>query len=255
MSAIQRQLPAAELFVARIEEVDRDQWLANAGHWLVDEERTRACAISDPHARTLHVVGRALTRLIASDRRGGDPCGFAIAQTDQGKPFLRDHPDLWFNVAHTGDVVVVAVSEDAPVGVDVERLPESSRPEPAIRRCAPAEADYLLGLPAERRKQEFLSFWTIKEAVGKALGQSVFAALGGVVLATPPDTAHRLSSVWMGPPPEQWTLHEQTVTGGREHLAVAVAAPGATLSEARQLLATEIATKSGAVSASAATRT
>lgn len=38
-----------------------------------------------------------------------------------GKPFLKDHPELHFNVAHTPGLWCMGVA-NVPVGVDVERL-------------------------------------------------------------------------------------------------------------------------------------
>ncbi len=228
--------PAVELFVARCTDGDRDQWLANASHWLADEERARAATITDPHARTLHVTGRALTRLIAADRRGGDPREFRIGQGTEGKPFLADHPDLCTNVAHAGDVVAVVVSEAASVGVDVEQAAET-RISPrtlAGRRFAAEEAQYLATIPPERLTPEFLRFWTVKEAVAKALGESIFKALAGVVLERD-DGVLRLVSVWSGPPAGQWTIHELVAPGGDEPVAIAVAAPDVALTGVRQV--------------------
>jgi 4'-phosphopantetheinyl transferase len=238
MGVTRQRPPAVELFVARITETDRDQWLAHAGRWLVDEERIAAAALADLHARALHVTGRALTRLIAAGRRGGDPREFAIAQTDLGKPFFADHPELWVNVAHSGDVVAVVASEDASVGVDVEQLTQTRIPPGtlAARRFAPTEAEYLSALAPAQLAQEFVRFWTVKEAVAKALGESVFTALSGVVVdPVADDGVLRLASVWSGPPADQWTLHQLTAPGGDECLAIAVAAPGAELTDVRQL--------------------
>ncbi|HEX3804120.1 MAG TPA: 4'-phosphopantetheinyl transferase superfamily protein [Solirubrobacteraceae bacterium] len=236
MSAARQRPAVVELFVARFTETDRNQWLANASHWLVDAERARAEAITDLQARTLHATGRALTRLIAAARRGGDPREFRIDHTDEGKPFLADHLDLWINVAHAGNVVAVVVSEDASVGVDVEQSAET-RISPrtlAGRRFAPAEAEYLGTLPPEAVKDEFLRFWTVKEAVAKALGRSIFDALSGVVLE-PQKGGLRLASVWAGPPADQWTVHQLAAPGGDECLAIAVAAPGATVTGVQQV--------------------
>lgn len=43
-----------------------------------------------------------------------------ISREERGKPFLRDRQDLFFNISHSGEYAVCAVSEH-PVGIDIER--------------------------------------------------------------------------------------------------------------------------------------
>ena len=37
----------------------------------------------------------------------------------EGKPFIVDHPNIHFNLSHSGDVAICAVSNQ-PVGIDIE---------------------------------------------------------------------------------------------------------------------------------------
>jgi 4'-phosphopantetheinyl transferase len=66
----------------------------------------------------------------------------------------------------------------ARVGVDLERR---ERQPPALRLAAryfaPAEAQALAALPAERVAPEFIRLWTAKEASCKATGTGIFGWL------------------------------------------------------------------------------
>jgi phosphopantetheinyl transferase len=70
--------------------------------------------------------------------------------------------------------------------------------------------------------------WTIKEAVGKALGDGMLPALSGAVVRREAGR-FTLASVWRGPPADSWTLHQLTAPAGTEKIAVALPAPNVPL--------------------------
>jgi len=100
-----------------------------------------------------------------------------FAHGPHGKPYLRDAPQLQFNLSHSGGVSLVAVALDVEVGVDVERL----RPMPdclavAERFLAPEDAAALREAPAVEREREFFVRWTRAEAMWKARGIGLYGA-------------------------------------------------------------------------------
>ena len=100
-----------------------------------------------------------------------------FAHGPHGKPYLRDAPQLQFNLSHSGGVTLVAVALDAGVGVDIERL----RPMPdclavAGRFLAPEDAAALAETPAVEREREFFIRWTRSEAMWKARGVGLHGA-------------------------------------------------------------------------------
>ena len=50
----------------------------------------------------------------------GEPSELAFAQGSFGKPYLLGHEWLKFNLSHSHDLSLIAVSHDRRVGVDVE---------------------------------------------------------------------------------------------------------------------------------------
>jgi 4'-phosphopantetheinyl transferase len=79
--------------------------------------------------------------------------------------------DVHFNLSHSGKWALIAVSEGAEVGVDVENV---RRPDdlPAVARrlFSTGEQEALNRLTEEKYAQAFYRCWTRKEAVLKALG-------------------------------------------------------------------------------------
>ncbi len=82
-----------------------------------------------------------------------------------GKPFLKDYPDIYYNLSHCRLGVACALSK-APVGVDIEAIDESrmffSRdimtPRELERLCATKDAE------------QFFRLWVLKEATLKKTG-------------------------------------------------------------------------------------
>lgn len=94
-----------------------------------------------------------------------------------GKLHLPDHPELGFNLSHSGDWIVLATAPGCEVGVDIENV------DPTFPALEIADEFFL---PAERKwigagkdpTPRFFQLWTAKEALMKATGE-------GMVL--PPD--------------------------------------------------------------------
>ena len=107
-----------------------------------------------------------------------------------GKPFIAGGPD--FNISHSGDIVVLALSENGPVGIDIEEI----RPvnvEDYLRQV-PEIAHVRQMVDVYHASNYFFDCWTRKEAVLKACGEGLLAPLEDVVLKE--DTAHFLETCW-----------------------------------------------------------
>ena len=94
-----------------------------------------------------------------------------------GKPFLDDHPGIHFNLSHSGDVAVCAIS-DQPVGIDIE----------TPRKISNSLIDYTMN-ESEREliaasgdpSTAFLTLWTKKEALLKLTGEGISNQLKDVL--------------------------------------------------------------------------
>jgi 4'-phosphopantetheinyl transferase len=121
--------------------------------------------------RRRFVAAHAALRLILGAYLDLAPDALAFALGEHGKPSLRQplDPDgarLEFNLAHSGDLALVAVARDHPVGVDVERWSEVEHLELAERFFSRTERDALRALAsvAEQLDAGFFAAWTRKEA-------------------------------------------------------------------------------------------
>jgi 4'-phosphopantetheinyl transferase len=136
-----------------------------------------------------------------------------VTRTTAGKPEPQD-TQLSVNLAHGGDVALVAVAREVPVGVDVEPLRGGTETWSLVSHAlTPGEQARLNALPAEKRGEAFLTTWARKEALLKAVGVglSVDPRLieleGSAVVAVPPELGEA----------EDWTLVDVPLPG---HVAV-----------------------------------
>lgn len=106
-----------------------------------------------------------------------------IERGEHGKPRLTGG-ELEFNLAHTGAALLLGISHDVVLGVDLENAQRRTRSiELARRFFTPAETAALESLPDELRQATFLRLWCAKEAALKAQGRGIGFGLDRVEFA------------------------------------------------------------------------
>lgn len=112
--------------------------------------------------------------------RCGHPAGHLrnLVWDDAGRPFLDLHMD--FNISHSGEYVVCALSPAGRIGIDIEEI----RPVDVSDFKAQMTPDQWEEIMAsENRLHTFFSFWTQKEAVVKADGGGIALPLDEITVA------------------------------------------------------------------------
>ncbi len=139
---------------------------------LAEDERDRAARTRHLPARNEFVVVRGLLRQILADYLGIDTRRLAFRTGATGKPYLVEPASalpLYFNVSHSHEMTLIAVTRRGEVGVDVEHLrPFANDLDLADRFFSHREATALHTLTAEDRIEAFFQAWTRKEAFLKA---------------------------------------------------------------------------------------
>ncbi len=118
----------------------------------------------------------------------GDKPLASLVRTESGAPRLTDD-DRFVSFAHSDRLAVCALSHAGRVGVDVEPLDRRvARADDIAARCfSDGERAFLDAAPD--RDRAFLTIWTRKEALGKALGTGLNADVA--TLDTTVDAADR----------------------------------------------------------------
>ncbi len=137
---------------------------------LTADERARVARLVPDRQRRRAIASRARLRRALGARLGCPPHAVPLTRAAHGKPHLADAAtSLRFNMAHCGDVAVLAIGSGAEIGIDIEACREV---DPAVGRAilSPRErAASALDAPWER-SAHLLRRWTMKEAAVKAAG-------------------------------------------------------------------------------------
>lgn len=97
---------------------------------------------------------------------------------EHGKPEIEG---IHFNLSHSGDFVVCAVSERYPVGCDIEAVKKMDE-RVAERFFGSTENEYLNSISEEKRDEEFIRLWTLKESYLKMTGEGLSVPLNDIEL-------------------------------------------------------------------------
>jgi 4'-phosphopantetheinyl transferase len=112
---------------------------------------------------------------------GDAAAGMKIVRSEHGKPRLAQG-GLEFNLSHSGEVALIAVSQTRPVGVDVERLkPGRDFLALAERAFSPDDVMRVREAAPDERAAVFYKHWVRHEARLKCLG----VGLSGSAQAAP----------------------------------------------------------------------
>src|SRR5690606_16110148 len=136
------------------------------------------------------------------------------------------------SLSHTGAHVVCAVVRGAPIGVDVEDGAGLLDADMLAKKIlAPVELAAYHRLPADRRPEAVLSYWTRKEAVLKTTGEGLRVPMRTLVVSDP-DAEPRVLGWASGDRPGPITLHTlRGPGGGRTYPPAALAVLGRPLSK------------------------
>lgn len=121
--------------------------------------------------RLTRLIGVALIRLLLLRFFGLAPGDYTIVRNIHGKPFLEGRNDVFFNISHSGDYVVCALS-DKEVGIDIEGE-KRARLEVARRFFHPDEIKKLESLEDKEKDDFFYDYWSVKESFLKYTGDGL----------------------------------------------------------------------------------
>lgn len=172
-------MPTVDLWLFSLD-LDRDR-LRRFWSFLSEEERARAHR-RQGLLRDRFIAGWGQVRCCLASYLSRPPETLRFIRGRYGKPYLLSSEGITFNLAHSGDQLLLAVAREIELGVDLEY--RSLRPihRLATRILTPGEKQYWQELCLEAQREAFYRFWTLKEAVVKADGQGLGLGLDQIGL-------------------------------------------------------------------------
>lgn len=161
-------------------------WVVQATHThprkeslLSTQEQARTIKFHNPTTGERWAYFHCALREILARYTDYKPAQLEFDTVKSNKPVLKNQSAiLHFNLTHSHDMALVAVSNFFEVGVDIERIRQLNDMENIVNRnFSLEEQKALFALPAEERCRSFYEFWTRKEAVIKANGKGLSIGL------------------------------------------------------------------------------
>jgi 4'-phosphopantetheinyl transferase len=142
-------------------------------------EKERADRFVFEHLTRSHELSHGALRLLLAHILNCRAQEVEFIYGPRGKPFLQGDSRIKFNMAHSGNLALYAVTFDVEIGVDVEEMREvPDMDQIAARYFCDAEAEELRALGAGGpAMQAFFRCWTRKEAYIKAMGDGLYIPL------------------------------------------------------------------------------
>jgi 4'-phosphopantetheinyl transferase len=175
---------------------------------LAPDEKQRASRYYFRRDRNRFVVARALARIILGRYIGVSPREIRFTYNLFGKPFLDGLSGvirkLQFNVAHSHNAALIAVTGDRKIGIDVEWIRDDIDVSPIVERFfSQEEIGELRKSSRCDRRQTFYQYWTCKEAFVKAVGKGLSHSLSQVNLSAAMPHSPELATLSLAAPSQE----------------------------------------------------
>jgi len=165
---------------------------------LAPDERARAERFRFDRDRRRFIVAHGRLRMILARYLGVDPQALVFSNGPRGKPFFAPplQAALKFNLSHSGNLALVAVTLNRDIGVDLEEIHSFESAELLAEQFfSPLENATLRALPEAERLKAFFCCWSLKEAYVKATGDGLARATDSFDVAFGRGELGRLVSV------------------------------------------------------------
>lgn len=157
---------------------------------LSTDELARTARLQFQKHRYHFIVARGILRMLLGRYLGIAAKRVRFQYNPYGKPALTagsNQTGLTFNLAHSHEMLLLAVSRCRSLGIDVEYLRDDLPfVQLAKQFFSPQEIAELNAIPAQQQKQAFYTVWTLKEAYIKMRGQGLSMPLDQFSISVTP---------------------------------------------------------------------
>ena len=160
------------------DEIDliEDDFLDDYKSLLSAERYEKMQRLRTPQKKKASAVAYLMLRLALSELYGiNDAVEFVYE--DKGKPLLKSHPDIHFNLSHSKNAVTCVVSNDK-IGVDVQYI---THVKDSLAKRVLTDSEYARFKAFPTPDEYFCEIWTIKESYLKLIGKGITTDLRDIV--------------------------------------------------------------------------
>lgn len=128
------------------------------------------------HAARIFLISRALVKTVLADKLGISPHQVNIQLHPNGKPFVQGSKAVYFNLTHSADVIILAMTEEGEIGVDIEQVDREFEWMRVDSVLDLSEIEWIKEkelTDSSSVYQRFFQIWTLKEAYIKCTGEGM----------------------------------------------------------------------------------
>lgn len=144
---------------------------------LSSNERERVDRLRSENDKKRFIISRGQLRKSLSSYLKVSPSNITFSYNKYGKPSIRSEHNLEnikFNVSHSKNLVVYAITQNREVGIDLEYIRGVSHADKIVRRYfGEEESEFYYSQPENEKELAFFTLWTRKEAYSKARGMGI----------------------------------------------------------------------------------
>jgi 4'-phosphopantetheinyl transferase len=142
--------------------------------YLSADEQERANRFKFDLHRDRFIMARGNLRMILGEYLNVSPTDINFSYTSRGKPTISNYSSLQFNLSHSHELAVYAITANTAIGIDLEyQRPVDDLLQLAERFFNDQEYQMLKTFTPSDQQQIFLQIWTLKEAYLKATGEGL----------------------------------------------------------------------------------
>ena len=189
-----------------------DRPAADYARLLSRDEQARADRLRFEQLKQRFIVGCGTRKVILGHYLNVAPKEVEFDYLPNGKPVLSSgllHSALCFNLSHSDEMLLLAVTHHRAVGIDIEHIRSDVDVENLANQFfSPAERAELEALPSNKKLASFFSGWTRKEAFLKARGEGITYPLDQFSVSMDCDQPAKLLDVKDDPQElTRWSFH------------------------------------------------
>lgn len=142
----------------------------SASSFLAADELARAQRFHFPRHQRRFTIARAMLRVVLGHYLQQNARELTFTYNQHGKPQVINACNLQFNLSHSGELALLAIGQQFPLGIDLEFF--SARPYEGIAKhsFSSKESACFSTLPGYLKVLAFFHVWAQKEALIKACG-------------------------------------------------------------------------------------
>ncbi|MGG7177905.1 4'-phosphopantetheinyl transferase family protein [Clostridium paraputrificum] len=157
-----------KIFIIKTLDVE-DEKLNKICEYICCEKRTRVNKLFNKKDKIQTLIAEILIRghLIENYNMKNEAIFFE--KNSYGKPYVKTVENFHYNISHSGEFVVVAISE-YEIGIDIEEIKGIEYIDIAKNFFTNNELEYITSVNDGRGLERFYDIWTLKEAYIKFKG-------------------------------------------------------------------------------------